>query len=143
MWSGGGGGWGVGVEEPGWLKHESIYPLILVTDSDNDLTASLLSLNSNPRLDNSQIMNNLLHTEDSTNTFININLKTSFYDMEKMISSYKHSKIPLLLSTNIQSLQSKFQELKNFIIMLLNNNVQISAIALQEIWQINHPDQLE
>jgi hypothetical protein len=111
-----------------------------MANNDGELAASLNLLNNNPSYDISTTMNNILHNEDTTNTFININLKTSFFDLENFISTYKKSKIPLFLSTNIQSLQSKFNELKILITHLLNNSIQIAVIALQEIWQVRYPE---
>ncbi len=57
-------------------------------------------------------------------------------------SKFKNTNLPLLLSLNVQCLQSKFDSFKNFILNLLNNNVPIDVIALQEVWKINLPEQL-
>ena len=43
---------------------------------------------------------------------------------------------------NIQSLNSKFNELKNLLLSLSNQKTNVVAIALQEIWQIPHADVL-
>ena len=45
-----------------------------------------------------------------------------------------------MLSVNIQSLNSKFNELNSFIADLNRNNINLSLIALQEIWQLQHDD---
>jgi hypothetical protein len=50
---------------------------------------------------------------------------------------------PLILSMNIQSLNSKFNELKLFLADFEKNGVNIVAVALQEIWQIQHDDLIQ
>jgi exonuclease III len=49
---------------------------------------------------------------------------------------------PLFLSINIQSLNSKYEELKTQIIELANQKIQIDIIAIQETWEICQPDVL-
>jgi hypothetical protein len=44
---------------------------------------------------------------------------------------------------NIQSLNSKLNDLKQFLSELDKNNVKIIAVALQEIWQIQHSDLMQ
>ena len=51
--------------------------------------------------------------------------------------------LTVLYSSIIQSLQSKHEKLKNFILTLANKNVQIDLIALQETWTIKHPQLLD
>ena len=48
-----------------------------------------------------------------------------------------------MLSVNIQSLNSKFNALDSLIADLIKNNVDLSLLALQEIWQVDHPDLFE
>ena len=43
---------------------------------------------------------------------------------------------PIFLSINIQSLNSKHEKLKNFILSLTNRGIQIDLIAIQETWKI-------
>jgi exonuclease III len=50
--------------------------------------------------------------------------------------------LPLYLSVNIQSLNSKYNELSLQIADLLSKNVNIDVISLQETWEIRYPDQL-
>ena len=45
-----------------------------------------------------------------------------------------------MFSVNIQSLNSKFNELNTLISDVKRNNSNLSLIALQEIWQVKHPD---
>jgi exonuclease III len=45
-----------------------------------------------------------------------------------------------ILSINIQSLQSKFEQLKSEIDECMSKNISIDVIALQEIWDVSHPE---
>lgn len=97
----------------------------------------LAELNNNLIYDNSTLLNKLLHLEDTANTFSNTHLHSKYYDHSSIISKFKNCKLPLILSTNIQSLMSKFDQLKNFILELTNAGISIDIIALQEIWQVH------
>jgi hypothetical protein len=59
--------------------------------------------------------------------------------MYNLPSILKDGVSPIYLSVNIQSLNSKFDELRMQILELVNKNVQIDAIALQEVWEIRDP----
>jgi hypothetical protein len=53
-----------------------------------------------------------LNEDDKYNDVININITSRYYDINSFISRFKNSKNPIILSLNIQSLQSKYNELK-------------------------------
>ena len=63
--------------------------------------------------------------------------------MTLLINKFIRSNRPLFLNINIQSLNSKYEKLKNCILSLTNNNIQIDLIALQETWSIKHPQLLD
>jgi hypothetical protein len=102
--------------------------------------ALLLSLNNSPIYDHSITINNILHANDDTNTFTRINLASSYYDLNSIIKNFSNTNIPLILSLNAQSLQSKFNALSEFITHLTNNKVRIDIITLQETWSIPYID---
>ena len=56
---------------------------------------------------------------------------------------FANSTRPLFLNINIQSLNSKHEKLKNFILSLTNKNIQIDLISLQETWAIKQPQLLD
>ena len=95
-------------------------------------------LNNNIDLD---LLHSLTHmnTDIDTNIYTDTNINSAFYDTETFISKFKHSKSPLFLNLNTQSLMSKHEKLKNFILNLTNNGLVIDIIALQETWLIKHP----
>jgi hypothetical protein len=49
---------------------------------------------------------------------------------------------PLFLSINIQSLNSKYEELRNQIVELSSKNIFVDVIAIQETWEICLPEAL-
>ena len=71
-----------------------------------------------------------------------INISSLFYDSHSLISSFKNTGTPLFLNINIQSLNSKFEKLRSFLLNLHNNNVLVDLVALQETWSIRHPNLL-
>jgi hypothetical protein len=72
--------------------------------------------------------------------FAGININSKFYYMYTLPSILKDDVSPIYLSINIQSLNSKFDELRMQILDLVNKNVQIDVIALQEVWEIRDPN---
>ena len=76
---------------------------------------------------------------DDINQYTDLTVDSAFHDTNSIISKFSNSNRPLFLNINIQSLQSKHEKLKNFILTLVNKNVQVDLIALQETWTIKHP----
>ena len=61
-----------------------------------------------------------------------------FYDSESFLNKFRNSDKPIFLNLNVQSLMSKHEKLKDFIVRLTNNGLQIDVIALQETWNIKY-----
>ena len=60
---------------------------------------------------------------------------SSYYDYDNLISTLKKNKNQFsILSTNIQSICSKIDELRIFIEMLKISHLEFSAICIQESW---------
>ena len=97
-------------------------------------------LNNNKSLD---VLHNLRnYNEDENNPFSEVNVDSLFYDEETFTSKFKNSNKPIFLNLNVQSLMSKFDKLKNFILKLTNTGIQIDVIAMQEIWSVKYPSLL-
>ncbi len=61
---------------------------------------------------------------------------SSYYDIENLIAVMnKNKKQFSIFSTNIESINAKIDELKFFINMLYHENLEFSAICIQEAWQ--------
>ena len=63
-----------------------------------------------------------------------------FYDSNTLKSSFSSSHKPIIASLNIQSLQSKHASLSQFLHECNINKIPLSILALQETWQIPHPE---
>lgn len=96
------------------------------------------SLNSNIRYDLTKDLNLYFSLNDPEYDFTDT--PSDFFDSNTFISKFKHVNKPLYISLNIQSLMSKFNELKEFINLMLKAGLNIEIIALQEIWAIQNPD---
>ena len=76
----------------------------------------------------------------NTNPYLNINIDSNFFDQFTFTSHFSTTQLPIFLSLNIRSLQSNHLNLRTFITDMLNKNVLVEVIALQEIWQLPHPE---
>jgi hypothetical protein len=74
--------------------------------------------------------------------YSNVKINSKFYDMSSIQPHSFGNLSPLYMSVNIQSLNSKHEELSSQICELLSKNICIDVIALQETWNIQYPDQL-
>jgi hypothetical protein len=101
--------------------------------------AELWVLNNNPNLDFVST-NDVVLTDDFINPYKDANISSQFYDNMTFISKFKNSPFPIFLNLNVQSLISKHTTLKNFVLNLINNHVNLKIICLQEIWSIPFPD---
>jgi exonuclease III len=74
--------------------------------------------------------------------FYGINVSSIFYDSTSLSAAEFIKNTPLYISLNIQSLQSKFEQLSNEILELSGKNICIDVIALQEVWDVRYPELL-
>ena len=101
----------------------------------------LTLLNGNAQL-------NLQHTlstfhadedEDENSLYSDITIDSQFYDTDSFITKFRNHNKPIFLNINIQSLNSKYEKLKNFVLTLTNANINIDVIAIQETWLVKYP----
>ena len=71
-----------------------------------------------------------------------ISLNCDYLDSTEFLNKYRDSKEYSLLSWNIQGLNSKFNELKEFFNILHSNDFTVDILALQETHQIANRDLL-
>ena len=102
-------------------------------------TVKLGQFNANSNFDLLSVFKNLHSNDPTSNPYIEFTIDSSFQDTNSLISKFGKTQTPIYLSINIQSLMSKIDNLKSFIIELTNNEVLIDAIAIQETWQIYNP----
>ncbi len=99
-------------------------------------------LNSDPQLDACQILNSYIHDDENISHFFQTRLDSSYFDLNSFSNSYKNSSEPIALSLNVQSLNSKYNGLKDLVAGLQRSNIPIDIIILQETWEIKFPDLL-
>jgi hypothetical protein len=76
-------------------------------------------------------------TELNDDPYFGLNIQCKYHDIKSLSETVKE---PIFLSINIQSLQSKYDQLLEFIFNLSNANIIVDAIAVQEIWDIKYSD---
>jgi hypothetical protein len=96
---------------------------------------TLTSLNRNDAYDLKSTAEFLFENDNWPNPYLEMHIDSNFYDPNSLIQRFSNSSQSLFLNINIQSLMSKFDNLKEFVLNLTHNNVKIAAIALQEIGQ--------
>jgi len=100
----------------------------------------LCDMDRDVKFDIGSTLNNFFGLDPEANPYSNqINL-SHYTDVENFVATYKNSKKPFFLSMNICSLNSKYDSLKYLIHEISKNNINVLAIALQEVWQIPYPD---
>ncbi len=52
----------------------------------------------------------------------------------------RNTNSPIFLNINIQSLTSKYDNLRQIVLSFINNKINVPVIAVQEIWQLPHPE---
>ena len=97
-------------------------------------------LNGDQSFDFADTLLSFFGNDPDSNPYFDDLKKHSYVDTNELFTNNIYKSSPLMLSVNIQSLNSKFNALDSFIADLFKNNVDISLVALQEIWQIDHPD---
>jgi hypothetical protein len=89
------------------------------------------------------LLTSLIIDDDNINQFFSTELNSNYHDIHSFCAKFAKSKNPIFISLNIQSLPSKYSELKFFMDDLISKNVEIDLIILQETCAINFPDLLE
>ncbi len=117
MLVGGGGGWQTGDRFGGGLQYFLLMTLCL--------TPSTITMYM---YDASTIVYEYLNDDENSDEYVNINLNTSCFDTQSFINKFKHVNNPIMLSLNIQSLQSKYSELKSFINDLISHGIKVDTL---------------
>jgi len=98
-------------------------------------------LNGVARYDFGNILENFYENDIDANPYSENVIISNYYDETNFINKITSDKSSNLhFSLNVQSLNSKFSEIKNFFNELSMKKVNISTFAMQEIWQIPYPD---
>ena len=102
---------------------------------------NLTTLNNDNSLDFLENYNRLLNEQDNfDNPYLQTAIDCKFHDLFTLPLTIQSKTSPCYISLNVQSLNSKYESLKDYIIKLISKNDNIEIIALQEVWQIQHID---
>ncbi len=67
-------------------------------------------------------------------------IDSKYYDIYSLPTILHDNVSPIFLSINIQSLMSKYDELRSFIVELSGKKIVIDVIAVQEVWEVRQPE---
>ena len=101
---------------------------------------SLTNLNGNPKYDFVKTSELYFENDDFPNPYSTTNIDSTYYDLSSFKNNFAGNSNSLFISLNIQSLNSKIDSLKILVSQLISENINLEIVALQEIWQITHPD---
>ena len=88
-------------------------------------------LNSKNDLDNNMFLNQfIIDDENDFNIFKGILLNSKYFNIESISAKCRSENKPVVISLNIQSLQSKLNDLVAFLSSLNSKNIVIDVIAL-------------
>jgi hypothetical protein len=96
----------------------------------------LHSLNTDLSLDAEFALNRYIADDENVSQFFQTHIKSNYHDLDYFIASFKHTNEPIILSLNIQSLNSKYEALKSFVRTLLSSEIPLDIIVLQETWEL-------
>ena len=101
--------------------------------------ALLNSLNNNCTLDASISLNKYIYDDDSIGQLFQTQIKSEYHDITSFANKYKNNTDPLIISINIQSINSKYDALKTYVCQLDGLGIQADIILLQETWEVKFP----
>jgi len=99
-------------------------------------------LNADVSFDAKSLLNDFVSEDEIISQFFTTRLNSSYFDADSFIEKFKNSKEPLILSLNIQSLNSKYLGLKMLVERMHSNNIPLDIIVLQETWDVKFPSLL-
>ena len=141
----GGGGGCVCVSPGGRLSHTHSLPMQDHRVQLGTMAEFLLNnLTTDPKFDFlNTIKSSAMSDEKDDNDYISINspyelsnITCNYKSETDFIQQFRNSPQPSILSINIQSLSSKFNEFSSLINSLLTNNCAPDVICMQELWRI-------
>jgi Reverse transcriptase (RNA-dependent DNA polymerase)/Endonuclease/Exonuclease/phosphatase family len=109
---------------------------------DNDMQFSIDNLASDPKFN---FLNTVLQNDDENDSwespYDNLTNNSVYCDELSYYANYKNCNDFSMMTLNIQSLPSKFNEFNEFVSMLNLNHCSPDVICLQELWQF--PDTVD
>jgi hypothetical protein len=100
----------------------------------------LTILNNNNDYDLRHAAQFLYDNDDWPNPYSHVNINSKFTDIDLFCTNFSDHPNPVFLRINIQSLLSKYDNLKDFVLKALDHKVPLVCIAVQEVWQLLYSD---
>ncbi len=98
----------------------ALYSVVNIMMDDKCLLIQQLNENISTDFSNLNLLPDNNDIDD--NPYTNVDINSNFYDYNSFKCTYANSKQPIILNINIQSLQSKFSNLKTFLLSCINDN---------------------
>jgi hypothetical protein len=99
----------------------------------------LEELNADRTLDASNLLNSYIADDENISQFFQTHIHSDYFDADSFIAKFKNSVEPIMLSINIQSLNSKYNALSAFVRNVVDAGTPIDLIILQETWELRFP----
>ena len=101
----------------------------------------IVALNDNAELDFFTGYNRDYYDDEvNDDPYFGTQCVSKFYDVLSLSSEEFIRMSPIFLSLNIQSLQSKYEQLRTEMCEFSSKNIQVEAIALQEVWDVRYTE---
>ncbi len=84
-------------------------------------------------------LNKYIYDDDSIGQLFQTQIKSEYHDLISFANKYKGNDDPLILSINIQSINSKYEALKSYVQQLHSLGIRADIIMLQETWEVKFP----
>lgn len=106
----------------------------------HSINGPLESLNSNNQYDLNECLALTIGDSIDTNPYIESPLTTSYLDSNNLPLLMNGSNKIVFASLNVRSLMNSHEQLSLLLTNLIQNNVNMAAVALQEVWAVPYPD---
>jgi hypothetical protein len=100
----------------------------------------LESLNQNNRYDLNESLTLTLGNDNDSNPYTDHPLTTTYLDTNNLPLLMNGNNKIIFPTLNIRSLMSNHEQLSSLLNDLVRKNVNIAAVALQEVWAVPYPD---
>jgi exonuclease III len=92
--------------------------------------------------DATTLLNSYITDDENISQFFQTHISSSYFDTDSFIAKFKNTSDPVMISINIQSINSKYESLKSFVRTVQDSDIPLDLIILQETWEIKFPSQL-
>jgi hypothetical protein len=92
------------------------------------------------RFDLSEALTLTLGNSTESNPYIENPISTNYVDNISLSANMSGPKNHIFASLNVRSLMSNHEQLSALLIDLVRNNVNLVAVALQEVWSVPYPE---